>query len=257
MVKTSKTETPMVTFSRYGLWFPIVGIIISIIVFAAGAAILTIAGITLDATNITFLSLALYASWGLWALIAWRRNKVSLKTVFKVKGINLLTIVKLLFIALLAQLITMSASLGLQEITKQEVTGNAEGLIPADVTPLMITGIILMTVVFAPLFEEIMFRSLILDGIVNTSRKLKIKENLTVMIGVILSSFFFGMSHVIVNMFTSFDLGSIVTLTTTMLLGLVLAYIRIKNSSLTKNIMLHAMFNSVAVILLILSQIIA
>ena len=112
----------------------------------------------------------------------------------------------------------------------------------------MLTLTIATAVFFAPVFEEILFRGLIFDGILNTSRKLKASQKLATTLSLVISSLLFGLAHV-----SSLDLNALVTFIATGAFGLYLAYVRIKTSSLTLSIITHAAFNTVTVIILLAS----
>lgn len=242
--------------SAFGIWFPLVGIAASMLVFLIIVVISTILKVKLDYTVITIASLALYSCWGLWALLGWHKNKLNLKNVYNTKGLKTSTLFFVIVAAFIAQVITVIGSLAVGYLTGKEIEGNANDALPAasDFSVLTVTMLLILTVIAAPVFEEIMFRSLILDGIYNTLSKLKVNSKMSLIFALSLSSILFGMSHVILNIFTGFDVNSLVTLTVTTFFGVYLGYLRIKHQSLTVNTLVHASFNAIAMLFILAAQ---
>ena len=235
-------------FSKFGIWYPIVNIIVSSVIAAfafAGGVILFKWDLTKDAL---IFAVPWYLLWGLFAWLAWKISKTKLKEVFSVKSINLKRVLVAFIIAILAQLIIISSTSLVSYITGQKIIGNADGMI-SDGTPIqMLILISITTLLLAPIFEEIMFRGLFMDGIFNTSRKLKASPKTATTISIILTSILFGIAHI-----SSLDLSGLVVFCATGGLGAYLAYLRIKTGSLTLGIITHALFNSVTVILLLVT----
>lgn len=243
--------TTVNTFSKYGLWFPAVGALISFIVFAAGATVTILLQQELSYTIVSVLSIMMYTTWGLWAVLGWRAKKLTVKQVFNKNGLTSRMALTLLAAAFIAQAATIAGSIIIGDIAGRQVEGNAAEAVPEDLTFLTISLLVILTVIVAPLFEEIMFRSLIFDGIINTLRKLRSPETFTTVFALTVSSILFGLSHVVLNIFQGFNLNSIVTLTVTTLLGLYLGYLRIKHNNLTLNVIVHSLFNAIAIVLLL------
>jgi membrane protease YdiL (CAAX protease family) len=85
-------------------------------------------------------------------------------------------------------------------------------------------GIVITSVIVAPIFEELLFRGVIFDGL---------RFNYNVATGMFVSSFLFGLGHL--NVFVSIN---------TFFLALFLAWIRLRSGSLMLCVITHAMFNA-------------
>lgn len=240
-------ELPLVKpLSKFGIWYPIVNIIVSTII----AAFIFAAGVLLFKWDLVkdalIFALPWYILWGLFAWLAWKLSKTKLKQVFSAKYISIKNILIAIIIAIVAQMAVILSTNLVSELSKQKITGNADGMISSQTTLPSILLIVSITVILAPLFEEIMFRGLFIDGIFNTSRKLKASPKTATIISVIITSLLFGIAHV-----SSLDLSGLVIFCVTGFLGAYLGYLRIKTGSLTLGIITHALFNSVTIVLLI------
>lgn len=238
------------TFNKFGLWFPIVGIILSsLILFGIFMAGYTFLKWSLTLELISILTIAWYTSWGLIAWLGWKISKTKIKEVFSLKHVKPKNLFQVVILAVTAQVILIASTYFVSQLIGQEIKGNASELIQDGMTPLMLALTISITVFFAPVFEEILFRGLLFDGFLNTSRKLKANNKLSIIIATTLSSLLFGLAHV-----SSFDINALVIFLATGLFGLYLAYLRLKTGSLTLSILAHMVFNSVTVILLLIAQ---
>lgn len=198
---------------------------------------------------ISVLIIAWYTSWGLIAWLGWRISKTKLKEVFSLKHVKLKNVFQVIILSVIAQVILITSTFFVSQLINQEIKGNASDLIQNGMTPLVLVLTISTTVIFAPIFEEILFRGLLFDGLLNTTRKLKANNKLSITLATVLSSIFFGLAHV-----SSFDINALVIFVATGLFGLYLARLRLKTGSLTMSILAHMVFNLVTVILLLLAQ---
>lgn len=237
-------------FNKFGIWFPIVGIIMSSLVllgvFMVGYQFLKWS-LTLELISI--LIIAWYTSWGLIAWLGWKLSKTKVKEVFSLQHVRLKSIFQVVIFSVIAQVILITSTFFVSQLINQEIKGNASDLIRNGMTPLVLVLTISTTVIFAPIFEEILFRGLLFDGLLNTTRKLKANNKLSISLATAISSIFFGLAHV-----SSFDINALVIFVATGLFGLYLAHLRLKTGSLTMSILAHMVFNSVTVILLLLAQ---
>lgn len=237
-------------FNKFGIWFPIVGIIMSSLillgVFMLGYQFLKWS-LTLELISI--LIIAWYTSWGLIAWLGWKLSKTKVKEVFSLQHVRLKSMFQVVIFSVIAQVILITSTFFVSQLINQEIKGNASDLIQNGMTPLVLVLTISTTVIFAPIFEEILFRGLLFDGLLNTTRKLKANNKLSITLATVLSSIFFGLAHV-----SSFDINALVIFVATGLFGLYLARLRLKTGSLTMSILAHMVFNSVTVILLLLAQ---
>lgn len=104
-----------------------------------------------------------------------------------------------------------------------------------EVSPMIGRGFftILVSVVFAPIFEEVLCRGIILESF---------RSKYGVFAGLIVSSLFFGVIH-----------GQITAMLNATILGLVLGYAYIRSNSIFSVIILHALNNALALALMAFS----
>lgn len=238
------------SFNKFGIWFPIVGAIASALllfgIFMAGYKFLRWS-LTLE--TISILTIAWYVSWGLIALLGWKLSKTKIRDVFSLKNVKVKNLLQVAGIAVLAQIVIMGLTYGVSKLVNYEIKGNASDLIPAGTTPIVLVLTASIAIFFAPVFEEILFRGLIFDGFLNTTRKLKASNKLSKILALILTSICFGLAHV-----SSLDLNALVVFLATGLFGAYLAYLRIKTGSLALGIIGHMTFNTVTIVLLLIAQ---
>lgn len=236
-------------FSKFGVWFPIVGtavtLLIATVVYIVGYIFL---GFGQDPVVLNLIGVLLYILWGLWGLLGWGLSKTKLRTVFSLQKIKPRLIFLTVVIAILAQFVIILISTFAPTILGQELKGNATDLITPETSTLVLVLTILTATVFAPIFEEILFRALFFDGIYNTAKKVKAKEKTAITLAIIISSLLFGLAHVI-----SFDINGVFIYIITGLFGAYLAWLRVKTQSLTLSIISHTTFNSVTMVLLVIA----
>lgn len=242
------TVSPRVkTFSRFGFWFPFITLLSSMLVIGTAAVGITLIGIKLNPEIIGVLSMAMYLVWVAGAIIAWKINKIKIKEVFNFKKITPNKVLLSLGVAFAAQLAGILVGELITNLTGQKLEGNTTEILNKDMPSALIIIGVFTALLFAPICEEILFRGLILDGFINTSRKIKFKEGWAIGVSVVLSSVLFGLAHL-----TGFTLNTLMTFFVTGLFGAWLAFIRIRTGSLSLNILTHIFFNLSAVILIFL-----
>lgn len=237
-------------FNKFGIWFPLVGVALSALllfgVFMAGYKFLQW-NLTLE--TISLLTIAWYVSWGLIGALGWKISKTKIREVFSLKNIKVKNLLQVAGIAVLAQIVIMGLTYGVSKLINYEIKGNASDLIPEGTTPLVLILTASIAIFFAPVFEEILFRGLIFDGFLNTTRKLKASSKLSKVLALVFTSICFGLAHV-----SSLDLNALVVFLATGLFGAYLAYLRLKTGSLTLGIIGHMSFNTVTIVLLLIAQ---
>ncbi len=96
-------------------------------------------------------------------------------------------------------------------------------------------ALIVSTCVFAPFFEEILFRGILLKGLINTSKNEK-----QVWLAILFTSFMFGLIHMNPWQFIA-----------AMISGIALGYVYYRTKSLGNVIFMHALNNGVSVYILL------
>lgn len=237
------------TFSKFGFWFPLVGVLavtlLEAIVFVLGYVFLKW---SINLESAAILSIVWYISLGLWGLLGWKLSKTKIKEVFTLQNITIKKLLNTAGIAVLAQGLFIGITFLLSDVLNQNIKGNADNIINSEMSNVAVITTIIITVVFAPIFEEILFRGLFFDGFYNTSKKLKASNKVALALTVALTSIIFGLAHV-----TSLDLNAVFIVFATGSFGAYLAYLRIKTKSITLGIIAHAIFNSLTIILMLFS----
>lgn len=95
--------------------------------------------------------------------------------------------------------------------------------------------LIISTCVFAPIFEEILFRGILLKGLINSSKNEK-----QVWLAIVFTSFMFGVIHMNPWQFIA-----------AMISGIALGYVYYRTKSLGNTIFMHALNNGVSVYILL------
>lgn len=242
-----KQDYKVKTFSKYGVWYPLVVFFVAIIVTAVVVAVIAVYNRqwveSID--NQLIVNTLLFALLGVGALIGVTANKKSFKEVFAIKHIPRKTLWLTLGGFLLAQPLLVAISAALNAIFQLGITGNSNTIIQNELSFTKMLAI----VVVAPLFEELFFRGVLFDGFLNTFRKLiKVKDSIRVMITALFTAGFFGLIH-----FTEVSLSGIIAVVTTGVLGFIFAMIRIKTNSLALPILGHFVFNTTGFMLIIIS----
>jgi membrane protease YdiL (CAAX protease family) len=170
--------------------------------------------------------LALWAAYGIGPLILARQAGQSYVQAFKLdfRGRD---VAIWAFVGLLVQIVVIpSVYIPLRSLIDSDEVGDvAEELIDMAASPVDVLLLFLMIVVIAPVVEELFFRGTVLPAIMN---------RLGTLPAILLSSLWFAASHLQAIQFPGL-----------LVVGIVLAYCRVRTSSIIPAIALHMAFNGV------------
>lgn len=107
-----------------------------------------------------------------------------------------------------------------------------------------------MIIFGAPLVEETIFRGVIF----NACKNLKLKNNLNIILGFILSSSLFGLIHVLSAFLSTGDVTELILVFPYVAAGFVLTFLYYKTGNLFVPMLMHFLQNSIAVALMLLLQ---
>jgi membrane protease YdiL (CAAX protease family) len=254
MVGVELKEVPeyeVKTFSRFGVWYPIVVFSVSIFAIAALSVVLTLLGVDLLNNQDLLLTTngLLFAMLGAGAWLGWKLKKSKLSEVFSIKNISKKQLALTLVIYALLQPVLLVLSYILTTYAGLEITGNSGDIIQNELSIVKMLAIILI----APVFEEIFFRGVLFDGFLNSFRKfIPVRDSIRVASSIAFTGVFFGLMHL-----TAFNVNGIVSVITTAALGMSFAILRVKTGSLSLSILAHFTFNSVGFAFIALSYFIA
>jgi membrane protease YdiL (CAAX protease family) len=232
-------EYELKTFSRFGVWYPIVVFALAIFTIALLSVVFAYFGIDLINNQDLLLSTnaLLFAILGAGAWLGWKLKKVKLSEVFSIKNITKKQLILTIVIYTLLQPALLILANALSTLGGIEITGNSGEIIQNELSIVKMLAIILV----APLFEELFFRGALFDGFLNSFRKfIPVKDSIRVASSIAFTSMFFGLMHL-----TAFNVNGLVSVITTAALGMSFAILRVKTGSLSLSILAHFTFNSV------------
>lgn len=244
-------EKEIKTFSRFGVWYPIVVFGISIFATAFISVILALVGVDLlnDQKVLLLVNALLFVFLGVGAWLGWRIKGTPMEEIFSLKRVTKKQIILTMLGYALLQPVLVLISSAINEIFKLNITGNSDSIVNGQLSIITLLAVMIV----APLFEEIFFRGILFDGFLNSFRKfIPVKDSVRVAFTVAFTGFFFGLLHL-----TAFDVNGYVSVATTALLGVSFAMLRAKTGSLTLNILGHFAFNSVGFLFIALSYFMA
>jgi membrane protease YdiL (CAAX protease family) len=249
-----RAKTP--TFIKFGVWYPIVAILVSVIALVALLIPAILLGLNPDSlktdiTTILIVNDVLFLVLSLLILLGVKLSKRKIKDLFSIKGIKPKTFVLVGISYALLQPIFAIVAYIIGLFSHTEVAGNSSSILQNQITPVNLVAVALL----APLFEELFFRGALFDGFLNSFRKfIPVKDSIRVASTIAFTAVFFGLMHL--DSSKPLGLSAVVTVLTITLLGGSLAVLRVRTGSLALGMFAHLMFNSMGLALVGISLLI-